>query len=201
MINMKSAAAPRRAYRQSARAEAAEATGKRILDAFLARLADQWFDEITLDSLAAGADVSVQTILRRFGGKDGLIKAARDQLDAEISRRRATTPGDGARAIDQLAADYEISGDLVMRLLAQEGRYPAVRAVTDYGRAHHRNWLAQTFAPQLGRWSGAERTSRLDGLVAATDLYLWQLIRRDMRRPLAAYKKIVSRMIAGALAD
>jgi len=198
---MKTAAASSRPYRQRARAEAAEATYNRILDAFIARLSDQWFDEITLDSLAADAQVSVQTIVRRFGGKDGLIAAARDMLDGEISRKRAAPPGDIDKALEQLALDYETSGDLVMRLLAQEERYPAVRAITDFGRAHHRAWVAAVFAHQLEKWSGAEKTHRLDALVAAADLYLWKLVRRDMKRPLAAYKKLLARMVAGALAE
>ncbi len=193
--------AARRPYRQNVRAAAAEATYARILEAFLARLGDKWFDEITLDSIAAEAGVSVQTIVRRFGGKDGLIEAARDKLDAEISRRRSAPEGDLGKALDQLVADYEISGDMVIRLLAQENRYPAVRAVTDYGRAHHRLWVSKVFAPQLARWSGAEKTHRIDALVAACDLYLWQLIRRDMKRPVSAYRKILDRMIIGALAD
>ena len=56
-----------RHYAQRARAQATEATARRIVDAFLARLMAQWFDEITLDRVAEDAGVTVQTVVRRFG--------------------------------------------------------------------------------------------------------------------------------------
>ncbi len=71
--------APRR-YRQTARASAAEATGERILESFLQRFRQQWLEESTLDTIAADAGVTVQTVIRRFGGKDLLLDAAADHL-------------------------------------------------------------------------------------------------------------------------
>lgn len=197
---LRTSAPERRRYRQGARAEAAQQTAGRILDSFVARLTDGWFDEITLDSVAADAGVSVQTVLRRFGSKEGLMEAARDRLAEEVRIRRKVEAGDIDAAISQLAADYESTGDLVMRLLAQEDRYPALRPFTDLGRREHREWLEKTFAPQLEAWRGAERERRVDMLVAASDLYLWRLIRRDMGRPPADYRKNVRQLIDGALA-
>ncbi len=196
---MKSESSPR-SYRQGARAEAAEATYERILDAFMARLGDSWFDQITLDDIAAAAGVSVQTIVRRFGGKEGLIEAACKRLETEITDRRVTKPGEVGEALDLLVSDYELTGDLVMRLLAQEDRSPALRSVTDRGRAGHRAWLAQAFGPQLSRWSGSKLTFHLDLLVAATDVYLWKLVRRDMGRSLDDYKSMLRHLVAGAFA-
>lgn len=45
-----------RRYAQGARALSAEPTARRIIDAFLARLMSQWYDEITLDIIAADAE-------------------------------------------------------------------------------------------------------------------------------------------------
>ena len=76
IADMKSTAArsgPHRRYVQAARAEAAADTARRILEAFLARLMTQWFDQITLDRVADDAGVTVQTVVRRFGGKDGVV--------------------------------------------------------------------------------------------------------------------------------
>lgn len=190
----------RRRYRQGARAEAAQQTAKRILDVFVARLTEGWFDEITLDSVAADAGVAVQTVLRRFGSKEGLMEAARDRLVEEVRIRRKVEAGDVEAAIRQLAADYESTGDLVMRLLMQEDRYTALRPFTDLGRREHRAWLEKVFAPQLQPWSGVERKQRVDMLVAASDLYLWRLIRRDMGRSVADYAMTVRQLIDGALA-
>src|SRR3954470_13205998 len=119
---MKAAA---RSYNQSARAQSTEATGQRILDAFLTRLMQQWFDEITLDRVAEDAGVTVQTVVRRFGGKEGLLASSVKTLSAQIDARRAT-PRDGddvGRAVDNLVGDYERTGDALIRLLALEPRH------------------------------------------------------------------------------
>lgn len=67
------------------------------------------------------------------------------------------------------------------------------------GRVGHRAWLADKFAPWLEPLPPKAREARLDALVAATDLYLWRLVRVDMGRDLSAYRKIVFQFIAGAL--
>src|SRR4051812_12502055 len=105
MINMKSrrtSAKPRRPYEQVARAQAAEATGQQILEAFLARLMTQWFDEITLDLVAADAGVTVQTVVRRFGGKEGLLASSVKILAEQIAARRGSGPGDLAAPVERL---------------------------------------------------------------------------------------------------
>jgi AcrR family transcriptional regulator len=192
-------AAPRRAYRLGLRAQAAEAASNRVLAAFQTRLQDSWFDEIRLEDVARDAGVSVQTVIRRFGGKEGLLDAAQEQLGREILARRATPRGDVDEAIRVLLADYEASGDLVMRALAQEDRYPAIRRVTDFGRAGHRRWLAEVFATQLEGLAPETARQRLDALVAATDVYVWKLLRRDMGRPLAEVRALMDRFIRAAL--
>ena len=59
------------------------------------RLMTQWYDQITLDAVAEDAGVTVQTILRRFDGKDGLlanaVEAFGDRITAKLrhaGRRR-----------------------------------------------------------------------------------------------------------------
>lgn len=189
----------KRGYRQSARAQAAEETGLRILDAFDARLRDGWFDEIRLEDVARDAGVTVQTVIRRFGGKDGLLEAVRDRLSDEIQRRREVTPGDVAGALNVLVEDYEACGDMVMRCLGQEDRHAQMRRMTDIGRAFHRQWLERVFAPWLEPLPAAEARARTDALVVATDLYVWKLLRRDMQRPIAEYRRQVESFISAAL--
>jgi AcrR family transcriptional regulator len=194
------AAHPPRPYRQTARAEAAAATGRRVVDAFLALARDGWLDDITLDAVARDADVTVQTVVRRFGGKDGLVAAAAEQLDQEIAARRDVPPGAVEQALAALVADYEMSGDLVIRLLAQEPRHPALRAPLDRGRAGHRAWLAEVFAPRLADLAPQARRRRLDALVVATDVYAWKLLRRDMGREPTEVAALMRSLLAGALA-
>lgn len=190
-----------RRYRQNARADAAKATAERILSAFMTRLSSEWFDAITLESVANDAGVTVQTVVRRFGGKEGLLEAARGKLALEVKQRRSTTPGDIDKAIDQLIGDYEAIGDFVIRLLAQEDRYPVIRTITNHGRKQHRDWLSEVFSPQLTSAKGALRQRRLDMLVAASDVYIWKLVRIDMKRPVTHYRTMLKSLINGALLD
>jgi AcrR family transcriptional regulator len=190
---------PKRAYRQSARAQATEETAERIIEVFAGRLRDSWLEEIRLEDVAREAGVTVQTVIRRFGGKDGLLDGACERLNREIERRRAVAPGDVTAAVEVLTKDYEITGDVVMRMLGQEDRYPAVQRVTDVGRTFHRHWLAAAFAPWLDAMSRADAERRLDALVIATDVYVWKLLRRDMGRPLSEYRDRVETLIAAAI--
>ena len=83
--------APRR-YRQSVRAESAAQTGRRIVDAFVELTRDRWVDEVTLNEIAERAGVSVQSVIRRYGGKDGLIGAVIEQVGSDFGARRAASP-------------------------------------------------------------------------------------------------------------
>ncbi len=191
-----------RKYSQVARAAAADDTAKRIIDAFLGRLLTDWFDEITLDRIAADAGVTVQTVIRRFGGKDGLLASAVKIMAEQINAQRATPPGDVHRLVTNLMKDYERTGDAVIRLLALEPRHPALKEVLDIGRGEHRQWVATGFADQLNQISTAsEREKTLDALVTVTDVYTWKLLRRDMNRSRAATAATMRRLIEGLFAD
>jgi AcrR family transcriptional regulator len=201
MINMKlkAASSAPRAYAQTARARSTEETGRRIADAFLSRLMTQWYDEITLDAVAADAGVTVQTILRRFYGKDGLLGTAAKTIGAQINAKRAMPANDIAAMADSLFADYEQTGDTVMRLLAMEDRYPAVKGVTDLGRREHRQWLSNVLAAPLGLLDTASRQLAVDALVIVTDVYAWKLLRRDMCRSVPVAKATMKSLIHAAI--
>ncbi len=196
---MKSASPPRR-YRQTARAESAAATGRRIVAAFLKRLGEQWYDEITLDQVAGDAGVTVQTVVRRFGGKAGLLAEAIQAMVRSAGERRATPPGDPERLARNLVDDYERSGDTIIRLLAVEPRHAALREHLAPARRRHRGWIARAFAADLEPLGAKDRQAALDGLVVATDVYTWKLLRRDMGRSVAATRGAIVGMIRSTLA-
>jgi len=196
---MKSSAAAKRPYRLGARALAAEETARRILEAFKRRIREDWYDQITLEEIAREADVTVPTIIRRFGSKEKLLEEAWENLSAGMVARRAAAPGDIAAIARAIIDDYEAVGDMVMRSLAQEERFPALKAVTDRGRAYHRNWIETFFAPQLEGLAPAVRKQCLDALVAATDIYVWKLVRRDMGRSVQHVRGVMLHLIEGAL--
>jgi AcrR family transcriptional regulator len=189
---------PRR-YTQRARAQAAEATGRRIVDAFLARLMKQWFDEITLDRVAEDAGVTVQTVVRRFGGKEGLLAEAVQILGDQVSARRATQPGDIGRLVKNLFDDYEQTGDAVIRLLALEPRHTALKKFLEVGRRWHRDWVAGQFEVEVARLDVPARKRALDALVIATDVYTWKLLRHDMRRSVSAARTTMTQLICATI--
>lgn len=198
-MNMKSDSHPTRPYRQSARAKAAAETGERIVAAFVAHLRNAWFDEIRLEDVARDAGVTVQTVIRRFGGKDGLLEAASERMREDILGPRQLATANVAAALDALIAEYDSVGELVIRLLAQEDRHPAIRKVTDLGRKTHREWMAKVFAGWLDRLRPQTREEALDRLVVAFDIYVWKLLRLDMKRGIPAVRTAMLIMAAAAL--
>ena len=170
----------RRAYRMGARAEAAAATGERILDAALELFWASPGGEMSLDEVALSAGVTRQTVIRRFGGKEGLIAAAAARESQAVRDQRGTAPvGDTEAAVAVLVEHYELYGDRVLRLLGEEARVPALAAITDSGRAVHREWCARVFAPGLATRSGVARRRLMAQVVAVCDVSVWRLLRRD----------------------
>ena len=191
----------RRRYRQAARLESAAATGRRIIDAFVKLTRDVWFDELTLNDVAKHAGVSVQSVIRRFGGKDGLISAVIAEIGGEIGARRTAPPGDIKASFAALLSVYEEHGDGVIRNLAQESRYPELKRIVEFGRQEHRRLTAETYAPWLDGLAPAAKREALDALVIATDIYVWKLLRRDMGRSVAQTKTAMLRLINAVLVE
>lgn len=171
----------RRPYRMGARAEAVAATGRRILEATIDLGPELLSDQATLDDVAARSGVTVQTVLRRFGSKEGLISAAAEEVRARVWSQRNEAPvGDIGGAVRNLVEHYEETGDNTLRMLAHEDKYPAIRVHTDQGRAGHYQWVERTFAPFLELRSGRERERLRGALISTCDLYTWKILRRDL---------------------
>jgi AcrR family transcriptional regulator len=192
----------KRRYRMGARAEATAATRSSIAGAWLALLRSLDYDEITLDAVAARAGVTVQTVIRHFGSKEELFTAvAREVAAEEATRRRQARVGSIDEAIQTVVEHYERIGDLVLRLLGQEDRFPAIREVTDSGRLIHYEWVERSFAPFLTGTRGADRRRRRAQLIALSDVFTWKLLRRDLglgrRQTQAAMAEMVTALLTG----
>jgi AcrR family transcriptional regulator len=162
-----------------ARAEAAMQTGERIIDAAVDLFFEAPAGTVSLDEVARRAGVTVQTVIRRFGGREGLMAAAAEREGARVREERAATPGDVEEAVGALVGHYERVGDRVLRMLSEEPRSPALREIVERGRQSHREWCVTVFAPALAGLSGRHRTRRLAQLVAVCDVYTWMLLRRQ----------------------
>jgi AcrR family transcriptional regulator len=174
VINMKST----RTYTMTARAEAAEQTRVRILDAMVDLATSRLLAEISLEDVADAAGVSVQTVLRRFGNRAGLVEAAFVHATSEVEVERTAPVGDISACVSVIVEHYELRGDGVVLLLAQEAADPTVRRITENGRRMHREWVQTVFAPYLPS-AGADREAGVDLLAVATDVYTWKQLRRD----------------------
>jgi AcrR family transcriptional regulator len=190
-----------RSYRMSARADAAAETGRKIIAAVTELWREKSLEDITLQEVADRAGVTVQTVIRRFGSKEGLIEAAIASGETGVRDDQDEVPaGDIEQALDYVLAHYERDGAAVLRTLALEDKLPAAQRLAEYGRLVHREWCARVFAPYLPAVDGATYPVQLDAFVAATDLYLWKLIRRDLGRTVEQTRQAMATLLY-ALAD
>jgi AcrR family transcriptional regulator len=133
-----------RAYRMTARAEKAAQTADRILDAAYRRFATMEFDEVTLGAVAEDAGVTVQTVIRRFGGKDGLFEALVQREGPRIDADRTPAGGEDAsleQALHALVGHYEKDGAAILNFLKQEARCAPLASVVAAGREAHARWV------------------------------------------------------------
>jgi AcrR family transcriptional regulator len=168
-----------RQYVMTARAEAVAQTRERILRAAIGRTDRMPVSAVSLADIANDAGVSVQTVLRQFGSRDGVIDAGIDLALSEISEDRHAPQGDIPAAMTVLLDHYEERGDIAMLLLSQETTDAHAARITTKGRSMHRTWVEDVFTPQLGDVTGSEREEMIDMLVIATDVYTWKILRRD----------------------
>jgi AcrR family transcriptional regulator len=186
----------RRPYRMTARAEAAAATGERLLAAAWRHFATRPYGEVLLREIAAEAAVTPQTLHARFGSKEELFTAAYAWFgQREISDRPAAPTADVTAAIALLFDRYEQHGHAILRMLSQEEQIPAVHQMTAAGRAYHHRWAQTTFAPLLRGLRGDRRDRRLTAIVIATDLLVWKLLRLDMKLQRKKAERIVVEMV------
>ena len=179
-----------RGYRMDARAASTAATRERILTSALALSTERMSIEITLDDVAERAGVSVQTVLRHFGSRAGLLDATVAFGTEVIVAEREAPAGDVTAAVRIIVDHYELRGDFVIRMLAQEDD-ARIAGIVASGRAEHRDWVRRVFArPDLD-----------DLLVAATDVYVWKLLRRDGGLDRATTQARMLRLVRAVLAD
>jgi AcrR family transcriptional regulator len=175
VVAIDAAGAKKRRYTQRARAEGASRTREAILDATMAAGMEKATVNVSLADVAERSGVSIQTVLRHFGSRDALIDEALRHGAARIAAERRPIAEDVPSAIRALFDHYEIRGDTVIRLLAQECFDERITAVTAPGRAIHREWVERF----LARAEGESSDALVDQLVVVTDVYVWKLLRRD----------------------
>jgi AcrR family transcriptional regulator len=189
----------KRPYTMGARAEGVRETRRRILEACMELSEDRLLSDINLDTVAATAGVSVQTVLRQFGSRADLFEEAVTYANAMIAaERRIPTVGDVDAAVRNVVEHYERRGHTALMMLAQESSDAMVADWTERGKKMHREWVQEAFAPQLTAAEDHELTTNL--LVVATDVYTWKLLRRDRGLSRARTERQMTTLVAAVLA-
>lgn len=187
---------PRR-YVQTARADAAAESARRVVEAAGSLLMERWYDDVTLDDIAERAGVTARTIQRRFGSKENLAREFFLSVGQENAALRDRVPvGDVDAALSAIVGMYEEMGDAIVRYLTLELRIPLIAEVIAAGRALHRQWVERVFEPLL---PAGDRRSTITLLVVATDVYTWKLVRRDAGHSRRATEELMRRLINEAL--
>lgn len=186
-----------RTYTMTARARAVEETRSRIMDACVTLHGERPVTEIGLEDVAERAGVSVQTVLRHFGSRAGLAESSMERAQHDVAEERRTPVGDVAAAVHTIVDHYERRGDQALLMLSQEGHQELMARVTRQGKALHRAWVEEVFAPYLDRADDAEALTDL--LVVATDVYAWKLLRRDRRLGRQRTEERIRRLVDAVL--
>ena len=171
----------KRTYTMSRRAELVALNDRKIMDSMI----DLWLDiplsELSLEKIAQSSGVTVRTILRKFGSKEGLMKATVEHNHERFTEKRMqVTPGDLPGILDALLEEYERMGDALARTLTVEYEYPSTKKILEKGRHIHKEWCTRVFEPYLPAKSSDRYEPLLTAFIASTEFYLWKLMRRDL---------------------
>lgn len=184
--------APRR-YSMERRAANAEATRARVREA-ANKLYEEHPENFTLKVVAERAGTSVQTVLRLFDSKAALVASL-------LETNRAQTPHRVMPSDDILAAvrarfgEYELKNDMAASPLGNDRLDPARLKQLEAGRQSHREWVEKIFAAQLGSQLSMADQARLFGLIVATDISVWTLLRRDF----GLYRRAAEAVLLGII--
>ncbi|NYJ02346.1 AcrR family transcriptional regulator [Nocardioides thalensis] len=190
-----------RPYRMGARAAAAERTGERILDAMLERFGRLPYDQVRLEDVAADAGVTVQTVIRRFGGKPGTLAATVErQFGRLVSAREAAKGATVEETVHALVGFYEEAGRLILKLYAEARLAPGVPELAQRGRDYHVAWCRETFGDLVGSTDAAMRKRRLAQVVAICDATTWRILREDGGLGVRATERALLEMLEPVLA-
>ncbi len=172
---------PGRTYRMTARADAAERTGERINDAMLRRFTELPYDRIRLEDVAADAGVTVQTAIRRFGSKHGVLAATVERELTRLATERAAALGSSPQAtLHSLVRYYEDHGALILKLYAEADQAPGVPELASRARGYHVTWCREAFSEALQQGLDKRtRKRRLAQIVAICDATTWRILRFD----------------------
>ena len=183
-----------RPYRQRRRAEAAEANTERILQAAHQLFEERPWDQITFATIAERAGVGTQTIIRRFGTKDGLARAVNEWAAPQIRAARDVPVG---------APPAEVAAALAATTSAGARARPHAAPAGRVARAGRGGRRRPRRAPRVGRARvpPSAPPDTFCRLIGVCGIELWLVLRRDAGLSLGAARSAVADLIAATLPD
>jgi AcrR family transcriptional regulator len=181
------------------RVEATAATRERIARGAHRLFFERPYEDVTLLDIAEAGGVSHQTVLNHFESKEGVALAVFEIVKEQTEAARYNAqPGDVRGAMKALIGEYERMGDTNIGWLATALRFERVAEALEIGRASHREWIEAIFAKWLPT-ARAARQRAINTLHAATDVYIWKLLRRDLQLSRAETERIMTDLVSGVL--
>jgi hypothetical protein len=96
-----------------------------------------------------------------------------------------------------LVGDYERMGDANFRWAASE-RLGRLAPLLDDARAGHQAWIVEMLGAGLPS-GGPARRRAVNALHAATDVYTWKLLRRDLHLSRTETERTIVDLVVGIL--
>jgi hypothetical protein len=93
---------------------------------------------------------------------------------------------------------YERFGDLNVRWVMSAERWGRLAALLERARAAHGEWLGKVFAATLPTSPDA-RQRAINALHAATEVYTWKLLRRDLHLDRQETARTMTALVCGVL--
>jgi Bacterial regulatory proteins, tetR family len=193
-MNMKSS----RKYTMTSRAESTAQSANEIIRVIRELWVKHSIHEITLEMVAKNANLTVRTILRKYGSKEGVFEAAIRYGTPDIrSFRDEAQVGDIALAVSLLIKEYEYMGAAVIRTLEAENELSIAAKILKKGRLTHKTWCAHIFGPYLPKKTDKNYSTMLGAFYAATDVYKWKLLRKDLGYSKTETEEILLKTVQG----
>ena len=187
-----------RNYSMARRARMASESTEMIIHAVGELWKSGSLNEITLEAVAERSGVTVRTILRKFGSREGLLEASIQQEAARIGNERGEAPmGDLEGIVDSLLRSYEEMGEAGIRTIYAEPDLEIARVIGERGRQTHREWCIRVFEPYLPAPDAEAYEIRLAAFISVTEIYLWKLLRKDLGFTPDKTKKVFIEMLEG----
>jgi AcrR family transcriptional regulator len=148
-------------------------TAADLEEAALALFTEKGFDAVTIDDIAASADVSRRTFFRYFASKEDVILSDHPrrlgELEAALDRRPADEPALTAlrHAIISLAGSFEEQREHMLRRFRLINETPALEARS---LCLQRNWETGVTEMLAGRMGVDPGEDLRPGVVAATTM-------------------------------